>query len=44
MQPAAQGGILTDPAGITLYTYDPDKVWQKYLPRLLSASLACLHR
>ena len=26
MQPAAQGGILTDPAGITLYTYDPDKV------------------
>jgi predicted lipoprotein with Yx(FWY)xxD motif len=25
MQPAAQGGILTDPAGITLYTYDPDK-------------------
>lgn len=26
MQPAAQGGILTDPAGRTLYTYDPDQV------------------
>ncbi|MBX9912471.1 MAG: hypothetical protein K2Y25_01100 [Pseudomonadaceae bacterium] len=25
MQPAAQGGILTDSAGITLYTYDSDQ-------------------
>ena len=26
MQSAAQGGILTDPAGRTLYSYDPDQV------------------